>query len=125
MNPAPFDFTMKRGDTFEIFTRVREMVLVGSEYVQGDYVNITGWTGLMQARQTEDAPEIDATFDIVIADQGVTLGGYFIRMTAATSAALTFATAKYDLQFTLPDTSVHTFLTGVVTLSKDVSKVVV
>jgi hypothetical protein len=125
MIPAPFNFTMKRGDTFEIFLRMKEMVLVGTEYVEGDYVNLTDWVGLMQVRQSEDAPEIDATFDIVIADQGVVLGGFFIRMSAATSAALTIATGKYDLQFTLPDDSVFTYLSGVVTLSKDVSKVVV
>jgi hypothetical protein len=122
MKPATFDFPMTRGDTFEIFTRVKEMVLVGSEYVEGGYVNLSGWTGLMQVRQSEDAATVDATFSIVIADQGATLGGFFIRMTAATSAALTITTGKYDLQFTLPSGEVYTFLRGTITVTKDYSR---
>lgn len=124
MKPAKLDLFVKRGDTFEVFFRVRERVLVGSEYVDGDYVNLTGWTGLCQVRQSEDAATIDVEISVVIADQVASLGGVFMRLTAAQTTALTIASGKYDLQFTKPDTTVHTFLEGTVTVSKDYSRAV-
>jgi len=124
MKPAKLDLTIYRGDTFQVFGRIRERVLVDGVYVDGDLVDLTGWVGLAQMRSGVDVVEVAAVLTVDIADQGTTLGGFFLRMTAVQTAALSLTTAKYDLQFTLPDDTVHTFLYGDVTLTKDVSQVV-
>ena len=125
MKPAKLDLPIYRGDTFEAFGRIRERVLVEGVYVDGSYVNLTGLTGLAQIRTAADVPTVTATITVDIADQGVTLGGFFLRMTAVQTAVLSLATAKWDLQFTKPDDTVHTFLYGDVTLTKDISQVVI
>jgi hypothetical protein len=122
--PAVKDITVKRGDTFELFARIRDKVWDAgtSTYIPGPYKNLTGWTGLSQIRLTADTPDpVLATMSVVLGNQGTTPGSFFLRMTSTVTATLT-VNGVYDVQFTLPDASVQTYLGGAVTISKDVTK---
>lgn len=122
MKPAEKALEFYRGDSFEAFMRIREMTLVEGEYVPGAYIDITGWVGLGQLRSSEDDPTVLATFAVTLGNQTTTPGSAFLRLTAAEVAALSVASGKWDVQFTLPDSTVNTFLKGNFTVVKDVSK---
>lgn len=124
MKPWPHDLSIRRGDTKELFFRVRERVWdeTTSAYIPGAYRDLTGWTVLAQYRATEDANEVLAEFAATIMDQGVTPGGVLLRLTPAQTASLTILTGVWDCQLTDPAGDVYTYIAGKVAVDKDVSR---
>jgi hypothetical protein len=124
VTPWPKDITIKRGDTKEIYFRVRERVWdeVTSTYVAGAYRDLTGWSVLAQIRTDADAADPVAEFDVNLGDQVATPGGVLLKLTPAQTAALTISTGGYDVQLTDPGGDVYTYIEGSVTVKKDYSR---
>ena len=124
MIPAPHDIVIKRGDTFSLFARARDKVWDAGtgQYIAGPYKDLTGWVGLCQLRATEDSATVIATPTIVIGNQVTALGSFFMNMTDAETGAITALEGVYDIQFTTPAAEVYTYVGGIWTLSKDVSR---
>lgn len=112
-SPGPHDLHIYQGDDFSKFFRYK---------AGGVYVNLTGWTGHAQMR---DAPggALLGTFTVVIADQGVALGGFFVEMDDAQTAALVPTTiAVWDLELVNPAGFKRTYLKGAVEVEEDISE---
>jgi hypothetical protein len=124
VKPATHDIEVYRGDTYELFVRIRTRVYVeGVGWTPGPYKDLTGYTGTAQIRTTEDAADPPAaTFTVTIANQVTTLGGVLVRLTPAQTAALVISSGVWDMQLS-DGTDVWTYVKGNVTVSKDVSRV--
>ena len=118
------NIVVKRGDTKEIFFRVRTQVWNDtlSIWQPGAYRDLTGWEVLAQIRSTEDSNTVVATFTATLADQVTTTGGVYLKLSPATTAALTVENGVWDCQLTSPSGDVYTYVEGTYTLDKDVSR---
>jgi hypothetical protein len=126
MRPAPQDLDITRGDFFSFFFRIKDKNPDGST---GDFHDLTGWTGIAQIRESVDAPTPLAEFDINFADQTAYPGGVLISLDEVVTATLNFTgntvskvIGVWDVQLTNELGEPNTFLTGNVTLWKDVSR---
>lgn len=132
MQPVPKDIDVYRGDTFEFFFRIRHRVYdaTAQTYVAGDYVDLTGWTGLAQIRENADAAAVLASFTVTIANQAAleTRGGVLLTLPPAVSAGLPalglppVPAGIWDVQLTNATAEVRTYYKGAVTVDKDVSR---
>lgn len=91
----------------------------------GVAVDLTGWTGRMQIRPEIDADEILAS--LTTENGGILIeapesGTFTLYMDDATTAALDFDQAVYDIELIAPNGDVFRFLSGVVTLSLEVTR---
>lgn len=122
MSPAPHDITIVRGDDFLLFFKVREPN-------GGPYVDITGWTGRAQARETKEAPDPPAaTFTVTILDQAVSLGGVTVELDRTLTQGLALPNGLnvgvYDVELTEPGVGGDrtTYLGGDVHVEQDVTR---
>lgn len=128
MTPWPKDIKIKRGDTKEIYFRVRTRVwnpaLNGGAggYEAGPYRNLTGWTVLAQIRATQDSATPLAEFDATLSDQVADTGGVLLKLSPADTAAIPSGTHGYDVQLTDANGDVWTYIEGEVEVSKDYSR---
>lgn len=124
MIPGEKDIEFVRGDFYERFGRVRTKVwdAQAQTWVPGSYRDITGWTGICQVRETVDSETVLFSFTVTLGNQTTAPGSFFIRALPAVTQGLEVLTGVYDLQWTLPDAKVYTYVTGKVTLKKDVSR---
>lgn len=122
MIPAQHNITIRRGDTFRLFFRLREKQPDGSP---GDYPDLTGWgDGLAQVREGIDGTVI-FTMTVTKANQVSYPGGILLSIADDTT--------KDDFPDPMPSSPVwdfeivnslgetDTYLAGDVTLVKDVS----
>lgn len=128
MKPYQHDIEIYRGDTFELFFRVRTRVwnpaLNGGAggYEPGPYRDLTGFAGTSQVRSTADAVDPAALdFTVTIADQITTTGGVLVRATPALTAALVISAGVYDVQLA-DGTDKFTYIKGGVTVDPDVTR---
>jgi hypothetical protein len=123
MRPAVHNIEIYRGDTFEIFFRVRTKVFneIDQEWEPGPYKVLTGWTGLAQIRASADAVSIDATLTVTLSNQTTTPGGVLCRLTPTETAALSITAGVWDVQLT-DGTDTFTYITGSVAVVKDVAR---
>lgn len=130
MQPVLQDISVYQGDTFDFFFRVRERVWDPAleEYVAGNYINLTGWSGKSQIRASADATAVLAEFTVTISDQAVTPGGVLLVLTPAQTAALpataspTVPAAIWDVQLTNGAGEIRTFIRGAVTVTREVTR---
>lgn len=129
MEPFKKDIKIRRGDTKEIFFRVRTKVWdnATSTYIPGPYKDLTGYTVTSQVRANSDATEVLATFAVTLGEQTDEVNGrgaVLLKLSAAQTAAIPTSQASgvYDVQFTEPDADVFTYLEGGVTFVKDVTR---
>lgn len=115
MKPGTLDLEVYRGDSFELFGRIRTTTA-------GSYLDLTGWVGIAQIRSDPDSDSVIESFSVTLGNQSTAPGSVFVRLTAAQTSDLAFTSAQWDLQFTLPDGTVRTYLKGKVTLNKDISR---
>ena len=126
MKPLKKDIEIRRGDTFELFFRVRTRVwnpaLNGGAggYEPGPYRDLTGYTVTSQFRSSEDAADPALTFTCTLTNQTTTPGGVLVRATPAQTAALTIFAGGYDVQLaTAGMVDAWTYIEGTVTVDKD------
>lgn len=118
MIPAVLNITITRGDTCEVFFRVRSKNANGTP---GEYINLTGNTAKSQVRATVKAVVISAEFTCTLTDQVTIPGGVLLRLTPIQTAAIIEDTAVWDVQLTTA-TDNYTYLSGVVTIRDDVTR---
>ena len=131
MIPAPVNITIRRGDTKNIFFRVRERTwnpaLNGGAggYEAGPYRDLTGWSVLSQIRESKDAADPAATFAVTLSNQTTTPGGVTLKLTAAVTKDMVLPPTGgvWDVQLTDAAGDVHTYIEGSVAFEKDVSRV--
>lgn len=128
MTPWPKDITIRRGDTKELYFRVRSRVwnaaLNGGAggYEAGPYRDLTGWTVLAQIRASKTSTTIEATFSVNLGNQATTPGGCLLRLTPVQTAALSISSGGYDVQLTDTNGDVWTYIEGTVTITGDYSR---
>ena len=91
----------------------------------GTAINLTGYTGRMQIRQTIST--VATIADLTTANGGIVItaatGTVTAKISATATAAMTFTTAVYDLELIAPDgVTVTRLVQGNVTLSKEVTR---
>lgn len=128
MIPYPKNITIRFGDAKEIFFRVRERVWSGTEWVAGDYRDLTGWTILSQVRATTEDPIPLLEFTATLGDQTDLvngIGSVYLKLTGAETAGVTrtITTGKWDVELTDDLGDPYTYVAGDVTFTKDVSRV--
>ena len=117
MAAAQVDLVIEQGSTF-----VQQFLWTNSA---GQAADLTGYIGRMQIRQTQASTTTIA--NLTSANGGITTGGtagtVTINISATDTAAMTFASAVYDLELVAPDTvTVTRLVQGSVTLSKEVTR---
>lgn len=124
MQPAEHPIKIYRGDSYELFVRLREKVWSSATntFVPGDYIDLTGMTGKAQLRETKDSSTVAAEFAVTLGNQSTTPGAAYMRLTPALTSGLTIDSGFYDLQFTDGSADVQTYLAGNVEILKDVTR---
>lgn len=114
--PDTNDIVIYRGDTTSlVFTY---------EDINGDPIDVTGYSAKFQARKDTDA----STADIDLSSAGGTItvgttnGLFTVSISAAITAALDSDDYDYDLQVTDGSSNVRTISRGTITLLKDVTR---
>lgn len=126
MQPGKLDLTLTRGDSFELYFRIRNPSPDGG-VTPGDYKDLTGYTGKAQIRTEEDATEVLAELGVTIPDQTVAenLGGVLITLTKEQAADLPVTsgtdTHTWDIQLTKAAEN-QTYLKGKVKVNKDTTR---
>jgi hypothetical protein len=122
VKPAEHDIEIYRGDTFELFFRVRTRTWDGTAWVPGAYRDLTGFTPTAQMRSSADAADPAAlTFVCTLANQTTTPGGVLVRATPALTAGLAIMAGVYDVQLS-DGTDKFTYLKGAVAVDPDVTR---
>ena len=129
MTPFVKNINIRRGDTKEMFFRVRTKVWNAgtSTYDPGPYKDLTGYTITAQVRQTKSSVTPLLEFNITIGNQADEVdgrGAVLMKIPASQTASVptSIPTGVYDVQFTEPDTDVFTYLEGAVTFDEDVTR---
>jgi hypothetical protein len=129
MQPAVKDITIRRGDTKEIFFRVRTKVWNGttSAWEPGPYKDLTGYTVAAQVRQTKSSNTVLLTFAVTLGNQAEPVNGrgaVLLKIPGSETAGVptNIATGVYDVQFTEPDGDPFTYLEGNVLFTEDVTR---
>lgn len=123
MKPGKYDLEVYQGDTFRRTLRLRSRVLDvdGVTWIAGDYIDLTGYTGKAQFRETVLAADVAAEVTVTIGDQATLLGSVNLALTPIQTGALAKTGYKWDLQLTDPSGDVNTYLKGDVTVEPEVT----
>lgn len=129
MIPTLKNITIRRGDTKELFFRVRTKVWddVELKFVPGPYKDLTGYTIESQVRESKSSPSTLLVFGVTVgnqADPESGLGSVLLKLTAAQTASvpIEITSGVFDVQFTEPDTDAFTYIEGTVTFMEDVTR---
>lgn len=117
MAAVTYDFTIEQGAT------LREIITWTN--ADGTPINITGWTGRLQARADIDSPT--KLLDLTTANGGIIIGGsngqLTIFMSDTQTSALTWSGSSiYDLELVAPGGDVTRLLKGTITLDREVTR---
>ena len=119
--PVGRNLSIYKGDSYSFSFRLRGRNPDGTP---GSYVDLTGCTAKAQVRATEDTSTVMAEFATQIPTQtGSDLGRVNISLTSVQTEGAGFTGGKWDVQLTWPDGSVKTYLSGSVTVTKEVTRV--
>ena len=129
MDPATKNIKIRRGDTKELFFRVRTKVWDSgtSQYVPGPYKDLTGYGIAAQIRETKSSSSVLLTFTVTMGDQTEPTqgrGSVLLRIHGGLTGTVPLAVTSgvYDVQFTEPDTDPYTYLEGNVEFTEDVTR---
>lgn len=130
MQPVVQDITVRQGDRFDLFVRLREKVwnpalnAGAGDWEPGDYIDLTGKTVRSQIRNDAADATVRAEFTVAISNQVTLKGGCLLTLFPDDTKVLT-ANGVYDVEIetTATPTDTETFLEGAVTLVKEVTRV--
>lgn len=118
VKPGTHDLDIYKGDSFELFFRIRETDVNGDP---AGYVNLTGRVPKAQIRASASSGTVLAEFTAALADQTTAPGGVLLTLTPAQTAALT--NGVWDVQLTTTATGdTKTYLRGTVTVTDEVTR---
>ena len=120
MKPASLDLEIYKGDTFEVFFRVRAKNTDGTP---GEYLVLTGGTVKSQIRATATSPQLIAEFAPTLSDQIETPGGITLTLTPELTTDITDSIGVWDVQVTKATGETNTYLAGKVTFINQVTHV--
>lgn len=118
MQPGTHHLTLYQGDTFKMDLRLREIDETGTP---AGYIDLTGYTGLAQIRDSAGSDDIAASFVVTVKDQVAERGGVSLFLAASESASLE-RSGVWDFQLTSPSNEVTTYLAGSVKVLQEVSR---
>lgn len=125
-NNKAYTITVTDADNFTlgVNTSAYNAYVSGGKADNGTPFDLTGYTARMQVRATIAAAS--ALIDLTSPSGGIVLGGtagtIAITITAAQTAALTISSGFYDLELIDAGGAVRRLLSGVVTVSKEVTR---
>lgn len=129
MNPTQKNITVRRGDTKEIFFRVRTKVwdAVTSKYVPGPYKDLTGYTVTSQIRETKGSATTLLVFTVTTGDQADLIDGRGsvygkIQDEDTQDVSLAINAGVWDVQFENSTGDKSTYIEGTVTFESDVTR---
>jgi hypothetical protein len=129
MNPFKKDIGIRRGDTKEIFFKVRTKVWDSgtSAYVPGPYKDLTGYTITSQVREQKASVATLLTFTVTLGNQADLVdgrGAVFLKIDSDDTQAVSTAITKgvWDVQFEEPDGDKFTYIEGDVVFDEDVTR---
>lgn len=130
MTPATRNISFKRGDSHDLYFRLREQIWdeENEVWVNGDYINFTGWTVAAQLRDDKTDVLLADFVGLITPNQDdplVTGSGVIRLLPAATKdIEITGKSRKgfYDAQFTSPEGEVITFFEGTATIKRDATR---
>ena len=116
MPAASYDFEIEQGATL-----VKPIIWSDST---GAPVNLTGCSARMQIRQSISSSEVLLELSSALNTLVITPATGTITMvfSAATTAAITWSRAKYDLEVTSGDGTVTRLIEGAISVSKEVTR---
>lgn len=116
MPAAPYNFTIEQGTTFTVSFAYRDSA--------GAPINLNGYVARMHARQPLESSRtlINATTANGLLVITAVTGTITLNLTATQTAALSFTTARYDLEIESPAGIVTRLVEGTITLSKEVTR---
>lgn len=119
MSAADYPIVVEQGATFDRTFTIRNS--------DGSYKDLTGYSARAMIREgySSAAPLLSLTSPSSAGeglDVGTTNGQIRMRIKAATTAALTFYLAKWDLEIVAPTGEVYRVLNGDALLSREVTK---
>jgi len=120
VKPATQDLEIYKGDTVEVFFRVRGKESDGSP---GPYVDLTGSTAKSQIRATAASPTPLAEFTCTLSNQATTPGGVLLTLTPVQTQDIAETQGVWDVQITNAAGEVRTYLAGKVTFVNEVTRV--
>lgn len=116
MAAGTYDFEIEQGTTFN-----KEFIW---KDVNGDPVNLSGYTARMQVRGTVSSA--DVLLSMTTENSRITLGGAAgtidLDLTAADTAGITWRRGVYDLELVSSNGTVTRLLQGVITISREVTR---
>lgn len=123
MQPVPQDLRIYQGDTYDFFFRLRERVWdeAAGDYVPGDYINLTDWTGKSQIRTAVTAADPMAEFDVVFTDQALIPGGVLLKLDKDTTSGLT-GNGVWDVELIDNVGERRTYIAGKVIVTPQVTR---
>jgi len=116
MPAASYDFELEQGATM-----IKPIIWSDST---GAVMNLTGYTAKMQIRQSVTATDVLLELSSALNTLVITAATGTITMifSAATTAAITWTRAKYDLVVTSSDGTVTRLIEGQISVSKEVTR---
>lgn len=114
MTAVKRDLVIEKGATFRLNLRLKSKT-------SGLYLNLTGYQGRMQIRESIEAPE--PALDLTTADFTFDAEGRCrVSASAAATAALTIPAGVYDLEIESPGGEVDRLLEGRVKIKPNVTR---
>jgi len=110
--PAQYDLDVYQGDTFTRYIRLKRRDLT--------YIDLTGATPKAEIRTDEASSTVLATIAVTLDNQTTSPGGMTLLLTATQTTTL--SSGKWDLQIRAADTTTTTYLRGLVTVYKEITR---
>lgn len=118
VKPGTHNLEIYKGDSFEIFFRIRNTDANGDPAA---YVDLTGRVPKAQVRASASAGTVLAEFTATLANQTTAPGGVLLTLSPAQTAALT--NGVWDVQLTTTATGeTKTYLRGTVMVMDEVTR---
>lgn len=128
MIPVSLPITIRRGNTKEIFFRVRDRVWddTANEWVPGPYRDLTDYEINAQVRETATSQTPLLTFMATMGDQTnpELRGSILLKVTDEATATVPaeLKNGVWDCNLTEPDGDTFTYIEGIVTFTTSVTK---
>lgn len=117
--PALQPLALYQGDSYSLLLRIKARNNLGDMV----YQDLTGAIGKSQIRADASSNTVIAEFTCTITDQVTLTGGVLLQLTPAQTSSIVATVAVWDCEILYANGERHTFLSGPVTITKEVTHV--